>query len=178
MGMATPHSHCHHCGTAFRSELQGNPEKLCSRCKMYTYLNPTPVSVILVPTFVHTGIVGLYSVRRGIEPKKGMMALPGGFILEGETWKVAGAREVWEELQIEISNPEENIEAFGVESNPEGTRVLVFGVVRSGRALTVHDFKVSEEALERGIFTRILRREEIAFPSHEQMIDQYFRSGL
>jgi len=38
---------------------------------------------------------GLLFVRRGIEPRKGKLALPGGFINLGETWQEAGRAKCW-----------------------------------------------------------------------------------
>jgi ADP-ribose pyrophosphatase YjhB (NUDIX family) len=41
-------------------------------------------------------------IKRGIEPRKGLWAFPGGFLETGETWKEGGKRECHEEAGIEI----------------------------------------------------------------------------
>src|SRR5690242_7398215 len=93
--MYKKNSHCSYCGAAF-DEDQPWP-RLCANCGHRSYLNPAPVSVVLVPVDD-----GLLVVRRGIMPRQGMLALPGGFINAGESWQEAGAREVREETGVEL----------------------------------------------------------------------------
>lgn len=177
MSATLPYSHCHYCGYAYSSEVSGDPEIFCIQCKRVAYQNPTPVPVLLIPT---SDGKGLYGLRRGINPKKGCLALPGGFQLLGERWKVAGAREALEEIQIEIPSPLSNIRLFDVDDNDEGTRVLIFGIVRPFANLIVRKFIKSEEALERIIFTSHewqKQMSEIAFPLHEMAITKYFHAG-
>jgi ADP-ribose pyrophosphatase YjhB (NUDIX family) len=50
------------------------------------------VAVVLLP--VHGALV---TVRRDMEPRKGELAPPGGFMELGETWQEAAARELREE---------------------------------------------------------------------------------
>ena len=94
---------------------------MCASCGNTTFLNPLPVSVILLP--VDDGVL---LVRRNIEPQIGQLALPGGYMNLGETWQQAGARELFEETGI-IIRPEE-LHEFRVKSAPGGTTLLVFGV--------------------------------------------------
>src|SRR5205085_2744337 len=71
------------------------------------------------------GADGVLAVRGAIEPRKGQLALPGGFVDLGESWQQAGARELREETGIVIDPGE--IRDFRVLSAPDGT-VLIFGV--------------------------------------------------
>ena len=108
-------------------------------------------------------------MRRGVEPRKGMLALPGGFIELGETWQVAGAREVWEETGLLIDS--EEIQEFRVLSAPDGT-VLIFGLSNKTRSSAdLVAFEESDEALERVVITEPT---ELAFSLHTQVVKEYF----
>ena len=72
-------SFCSYCGRAFVAD-QPWPRK-CASCGQFTYVNPIPVAVCLLPV---EG--GLLCVRRAIPPGAGKLALPGGFIDVHETW--------------------------------------------------------------------------------------------
>lgn len=78
--MGERNSHYSYCGNAYRP---GAPWPCtCAECGHISYLNPVPVAVALVPI---DG--GLLAVRRGIEPGRGQLALPGGYINAQELWK-------------------------------------------------------------------------------------------
>lgn len=74
-----------------------------------SYRNPVPT----VDAIMQKGSKVLM-VRRKKEPFKNCLALPGGFVNEGETVEDAARREVMEETSLEI----EPIEILGVYSNP------------------------------------------------------------
>jgi ADP-ribose pyrophosphatase YjhB (NUDIX family) len=154
-------SHCSYCGNPFAEE-QSWP-RLCSHCGKVTYSNPLPVSVILLPVDS-----GLLVVRRAIEPKKGFLALPGGFIGMGESWQEAGAREVFEETGIRILA--QDIEDFRVLSAPDGT-LLVFGLAPALAAEDLPDFIPNAETSE---ILVIDAPQELAFSLHTQVIQEYF----
>lgn len=158
--MPQKNSHCSYCGQPFTDQSW---PRHCAACRSITYRNPLPVAVVLVPLGE-----GLLAVRRGIEPRKGQLALPGGFIEVGESWQQAGAREVREETGLEISPSE--IRDVRVLSAPDGT-VLIFGLAlpRDESALPQHLPNEETEALE------ILRGPaELAFPLHSQIVAEYF----
>ena len=111
-------SHCSYCGQPFRED-QPWP-RTCACCGNTSFLNSIPVAVALIPVDD-----GLLFVRRGIEPRKGKLTLPGSFINLGESWQEAGARQVLEETGVAIA-PDE-IREFHVRSAPDGT-LLIFGV--------------------------------------------------
>jgi len=59
------------------------------------------------------GLTKLVLIKRGGEPYKGQLALPGGFVNEGETVESALLRETREELGIDLSDvPLHNLGAF------------------------------------------------------------------
>lgn len=154
-------SHCSFCGAAF-AEGQSWP-RTCQSCSNITYINPVPVSVVLLPV---DG--GLLTIRRGIEPRKGTLALPGGFINYGESWQQAGARELLEETGITISPNE--ISVFQVLSAPDGT-VLIFGLAQPQTAADLPEFAPTDETSECVIVTKV---EPLGFPLHTQVLKEYF----
>ena len=91
------HSHCSYCGTPYPADASW--PRTCSGCSETTWHNPLPVAMVLFP--VITGdATGLVVIRRDIEPARGELALPGGFIETGETWQEAAVRELREETGI------------------------------------------------------------------------------
>ena len=159
--MLKKNSYCSYCGHPF-NEGQLWPRE-CLSCKNITYQNPIPVSVVLFPVDN-----GLLLIRRNIEPRKGMLALPGGFIDYGETWKQAGARELLEETGIKVE-PDE-IELFDVQSAPDGT-VLIFGLTKELNANQLPAFSQNDETTE---FVILKAPEELAFSLHTMVVTKYF----
>jgi ADP-ribose pyrophosphatase YjhB (NUDIX family) len=111
---------------------------------------------------------GLLMIRRGIEPQKGKIALPGGFINVGETWQEAGAREVLEETLVSIDAKE--IREYGVRSAGDGT-LLIFGVTRLRKSSTLPPFRPTPETSERLVIEAL--KEEPAFELHVEMIRKF-----
>lgn len=157
----TKNAHCSYCGTKFEEGLAF--PRNCKHCGNTTYVNPIPVSVALVPI---DG--GLLAVRRNIEPRKGLLALPGGFIDLGESWQQAAAREVQEETGLLIKH--EEIVLFDTLSAPDGT-VLVFGLLQTQQKIALPAFEANAETQELQIITQA---QELAFPLHTQVIKRYF----
>src|SRR4051812_47971251 len=117
---------CSSCGTAF-AQTQGYP-RICQTCGLQVWANPIPVSVVLVPV-ITARKTGLLVVRRAIEPRKGFLALVGGFLEEHETWQQGGAREIREETDV-IVDPS-TLESFWyVSTEPRPNRVLLFSVAK------------------------------------------------
>lgn len=154
-------SHCNYCGSLYEEGL-GWP-RTCSNCSNITYRNPLPVSVVLLPVDD-----GLLTIRRSIEPRKGMLALPGGFIGLGESWQQAGARELLEETSVSISAQE--IRLFDVLSAPDGT-VLIFGLADAKSSADLPKFNANEEVSELEVIREPVK---LAFPLHEEVVRRYF----
>ena len=149
---------CSFCGA---KQISEHYPKNCPNCQTVTYLNPLPVSVVLLPVNDE-----LLVIRRNIPPV-GRLALPGGFIEVGETWQKAGQRELFEETGIEITA--EELQLFDVQSAPDGT-VLIFGIAA----------KKSKDEI---IFSENIETQEIAFidspvglgfPLHTEVVKKYF----
>ena len=154
-------SHCGFCGALF-DDGQAWP-RTCTTCGRTTYLNPLPVAVVVVP--IDGGVL---AVRRGIEPKRGMLALPGGYIGLGETWQEAGAREVYEETGITIDAT--HISDIRTLSAPDST-ILIFGLAAPMHAADLPAFMPTNETTETVVLSA---PQELAFSLHTQVLAEYF----
>ncbi len=159
-------SHCSFCGQPFAPD-QAWP-RTCAHCQNISFLNSIPVTVVLIPVDA-----GLLLIRRGVEPFRGHLALPGGYVDFGETWQQAGAREVFEETGLEIDPAA--IRLVDVYSPPEGDVVIVFGRVPPLTAAALPPFEPSIEATERRVATEPV---ELAFPIHTALMRRFFEGRL
>lgn len=159
IGGFTQHTFCSYCGTPFRDFAW---PRACGHCNRVTYANPLPVAVALIPVGLASGTHGLLAIRRGIEPHRGKLALPGGFMEVGETWETAAVREVLEETGIAIDATRMRY----VESapTPHG-QVLIFGLAPEIGPVELERFTPSAEASELSILTAASER--LAFPLHD-----------
>ncbi|MGE0710579.1 MAG: NUDIX domain-containing protein [Planctomycetota bacterium] len=153
---------CSYCGAEHTAT--GWP-RTCSGCQWVTYRNPTPVAVLLQP--VEPG--GLLVIRRGIEPRRGFLALPGGYVDWQEPWQAAAARELREETGV-AAEPGA-IRAFDVQSPPDGRTVLIFGLAPALPADALPAFRPTNETTERAL---IAAPEEMAFPLHTAAVARWF----
>ena len=154
-------SHCRYCGQMFAPAAPW--PRTCAQCGRVSYVNPVPVAVTLVPVDA-----GLLVVRRGIEPGRGRLALPGGYINLDETWQAAGAREVKEETGVTIDPA--GIREFAVRSAPDST-VLIFGLAAPVRRADLPPFVLDAETLECLVLEQ---PEELAFSLHTAVVQEYF----
>lgn len=127
-----------------------------------SYRNPTPT----VDAIMQKGSKVLM-VRRKKDPFKDMLALPGGFINEGETAEGAMKREVLEETSLEV----EPIEILGVYSDPardprRHTLTVVFVAIITGGSEKASDDAAGLEWVEFASPSRL------AF-DHAQIIADY-----
>jgi ADP-ribose pyrophosphatase YjhB (NUDIX family) len=154
--------YCSYCGRPFPSG-QDWP-RTCSHCHNTTFLNPTPVAVVLQPVGER-----LLVVRRGIEPGLGKLALPGGFIELGESWQTAAARELQEETGITIDPI--TIQLFDVHSAEKAGVILIFGLAPPLSPDELPPFRPTAEATE---IILLSEPNQMAFPLHEKVVAIYF----
>jgi 8-oxo-dGTP diphosphatase len=151
---------CGGCGTEF---VDQSWPRLCAGCGQYTFRGPKPLVKAVVP------VVGgrLLVSRRDIEPMRGGLELPGGYIELGETWQEATVRELREETGLNFEP--DQVALHSVRS--VGEFVTVFGLLPEIVQLPTQR---TEEASE---FHAIDRAVDMAFPSHHDLVAEYFAAG-
>lgn len=160
------HSHCSYCGTRF--EVMHWP-RVCARCGNTTWRNPLPVAVLAVPV-LQDGRIGVLTIRRAIEPQRGLLALPGGFMEVGESWQHSCARELFEESGVSVDAGAVILHA--VHTSPGGN-LVVFGRVPPVAAADLPPFAGNSEASEREL---LFAPAELAFPLHTLVLAQILHS--
>ncbi|GAB3839565.1 hypothetical protein GCM10029963_06960 [Micromonospora andamanensis] len=123
------YSYCSYCGAAYPPPT-GWP-RLCATCGQQVWRNPLPVAVAVQPVLTADGL-GVVVVRRDIEPARGLLALPGGFIEYGEEWQDALVRELREETGLPAEATAATL--ITVRSAPAGGTMLIFGELPVRRA--------------------------------------------
>lgn len=151
--------YCSFCGSRFTSVPW--PRK-CGHCGNTSYLNPIPVAVVLLPI-----AAGLVVIRRNIEPQKGTLTLPGGYIDLGETWQEGARRELLEETGIDISAAE--ISLFDVQNGLDNT-LVVFGLATKQSSDKLKPFR-SEETQEVVLIEEPI---ELGFSMHTEVMIRFF----
>jgi len=170
-------SFCSFCGTAYVPPLRYPRRCPSPDCGVEVWANPIPVAVVLVPVKAEVEGVertGLLVVRRHIEPRRGFLAIVGGFVEEQETWQAAGAREVAEEAGVVI-DPAQVTPFWYTSTEPRPNRVLLFSVAAPLSASALPPFPKNAEASERGlVFGPEGLAEVFAFPLHARAAERYF----
>ena len=158
--MFEKNSRCSYCGTRF-SSTESWPI-ICHSCGNTNYLNPIPVVVLLVPVGD-----GLVVARRNIEPRKGTLVLPGGYLDLGDTWQEGAQRELFEETGIQISAVE--ISLYDVQNGLDNT-LVISGLAARQPQSCLKPFS-SSETQEIALIEEPI---ELGFPLHNLLIRRYF----
>lgn len=93
MNFSTFFTHCPHCGSD-KFLINNEKSKKCAGCGFTFYMNASAA----VAAFITDDDGKLLVCRRGKEPAKGTLDLPGGFVDSNETAEEAVKRELMEEL--------------------------------------------------------------------------------
>ena len=154
--------HCTFCGARF---IRGQPwPRLCAACGELSYLNPKPVAVAVQPVGG-----GLLVVRRGYDPARGRLALPGGFIEVGESWQQAMVRELEEETGVVADV--RTVRLYDTVSTGDDT-LLVVGLLPPIDSRP--DFTPTEEIPAIDVLTE---PGPLAFPPHTALATRFLTGG-
>ena len=156
-------SHCSFCGHPFG--IKQPWPRVCNRCGAVSYRNPLPVVVLLLPIDSD----GVLVIRRGERPRKGQLALPGGFIEVGESWQQAAARELREETRVRISA--DVVTEYRVRSAADGT-LLIFGTAPGMKEADLPPFSSTAEVEERVVLRAPTR---LAFDLHTDAVADFLK---
>ncbi|MBQ1023325.1 NUDIX domain-containing protein [Micromonospora sp. C95] len=159
------YSHCSYCGAAYPPPA-GWP-RLCATCGQQVWRNPLPVAVAVQPVLTATGL-GVVVVRRDIEPARGRLALPGGFVEYGERWEDALVRELREETGLRAEAAGARL--LTVQSAPAGGTMLIFGELPARPAEELPPSAPTAEATEWLVLTEPT---ELAFSTHTEVLADF-----
>ena len=93
--------YCPRCGSK-QFEINGERSRHCSNCDLTYYTNASASTA----AFITNSKGEVLLTTRAFNPAKGMLDLPGGFVDLNETAEEAIIREIKEELNIDIKNPQ------------------------------------------------------------------------
>lgn len=162
-------SHCSCCGAEFGPDA-GWP-RTCAACGATAYRNPLPVVVALLPLRGPRG-TALTVIRRTIEPQRGKLALPGGFIDHGEAWEHAVVRELAEETGVRADPAE--VRLADVLTDTDGGHLLVFGLLPP-RDIT--DLPPSAPTDETEGWEPLRAPADLGFPLHTRVARRWFEGA-
>jgi ADP-ribose pyrophosphatase YjhB (NUDIX family) len=160
-------SFCSYCGTRYQPDATW--PRVCAACGETTWRNPLPVAVALLPITMPEGGSGLVVVRRDIDPGRGELSLPGGFMEVGEVWQEAAVRELREETGILADATD--VRLFDVHSGRDGGVLLVFGLLPERPRADLPPVTASNETVEWLVLTQPQR---LVFPTHTDAMASYF----
>ena len=112
--------------------------------------------------------LGVVVQRRDIEPARGLLSLPGGFIEHGEDWRAALVRELWEETGLEAAAG--TVRLVDVRSAPSGGTIMIFGELPARR---IEELPVSAPTPESTEWLVVTEPVELAFSTHSEVLAAY-----
>ena len=132
------------------------------------YQNPTPVTAAIIPVSTNEGI-RLLSIVRNIEPQKGKIGLPGGYVDKLETFEHAAQRETLEETGLNLKAEEFSLM---MSRTTPTNNTLVFCVYNRIVSSTEIDLNFSNEETQKIVLAE--PTVEYCFPTHTEAAKRFW----
>jgi ADP-ribose pyrophosphatase YjhB (NUDIX family) len=159
---------CSQCGAPLRLAVPVGDERerlCCTQCGFIHYQNPK----ILVACMMSWQDKLLW-MRRAQPPFAGSWGAPMGFMEDGETPRMAAARELREETRVDVDPDSLSLYIVGSLVRMNQVHIVFRGTMPSA------DFGVGDEALEVALFAEHeMPWEQFAYPEVEEQSRQYYR---
>ena len=159
--------YCVRCGSALEPRvIEGHEYEACPHDDFVLWRDPKVVTSVVVEA---EG--GVLLGRRSIEPGAGLWCLPGGFVNHDEDPFDAAIRECREEIgaTVEITG------LLGVYHIPKRGASSMVGIAYRAAVVDGERAEPGSEMSELGVFGAG-SLPELAFPSHRQILGDYFTS--
>ncbi len=158
---------CPNCATKFNTTNLSS--KTCPHCDLHFYINPSPTTGIVLRN--EKGEILL--VKRKIDPGKGLWDIPGGFVDLNEDLETSLARELKEELGIDMHNftyLKSKIDIYQYGNRYQQT----IGVIFEGTISSSEKLSASDDISDFKFFTKEnFPIDKIAFKSLEEFFREY-----
>lgn len=159
--------YCSNCGKVnSRSQIDGNIRYHCTTCGTIHYENPKPTATLVCPKGND-----ILLVKRAVEPGKGLLGLPGGFIELNETPEMAAVRELEEETGL--LGIVEKLLGSSSHFNTIHGDVLLLGILM--RIENAEPLQAGDDAEEADWFS-LDNLPPLAFRSHSEIVKMYLES--
>lgn len=144
--------------------------KVCCGCGTTKFINPKPVVLILQKVYdSENDKTYLLGLKRGIEPKKGEIAFPGGY-QEIESSYDAILRELHEEIGLDYRDAVDLFEEEKRIRMATGNKsILIF--MKSKMTILKDQVDFNFKTKETEEICLIDKDSKLAFPSHQEMIE-------
>ncbi|NOQ22580.1 MAG: bifunctional hydroxymethylpyrimidine kinase/phosphomethylpyrimidine kinase [Candidatus Aegiribacteria sp.] len=155
-----PPAFCAMCGGPLDKSPGEHGHLFCGKCGFIHYRNPLPAVVLVVHDDERVLLV-----RRAVQPKKGMLSLPGGFLETGETPEECGRRELLEETGLHARDSR----LLGVETDLTAYGGIILAV------LEVKEWEgspVAGDDASEVIWCPIRDVPELAFTAHNRLVEK------
>lgn len=159
---------CPYCGQPLEERtIYQQVRPTCAVCGFVHFRDP---KVAVIARVVWQDAVLL--IRRGVDPMKGMWALPGGYMDAGEMPTQALARELREEVGLAVECAE-LLEIFPMVGAGGMTQGIVLAFAARAEGAQPPRLQCADDASEAGWFTRGELPRELAFDSTKMLLARW-----